>query len=143
VTIEPIVQRDVRTLSKAALCAEAARAMRDANVGSLVVVDADGFPEGILTDRDLAIRVLADGKRPDQPVTDAMTREPIFLPETAPLHEALATMRDLRFRRLIVVDEHKRLVGIVSTDDVLLHLGEALADLSQVIRSELRRTPTD
>jgi len=138
-SIEELVQRDVRTVRPDASCAEAAVRMRDANVGCLVVVAEDETPIGIVTDRDLTLRVLADRGDPDQPVRDVMTGDPIFLSESAPLHEVIATMRDLRFRRMIVVDDTKRLCGILTLDDLVMHLGETASNLAEAIHNELAR----
>jgi CBS domain-containing protein len=138
-SIEELIRRDVQTIRPEASCTEAARRMRDGNVGCLVVADHEEVPVGIVTDRDLALRVLADRGDPDQPVRDVMTRDPIFLSESASLREVIATMRELGFRRMIVVDDAKCLCGILTLDDLVMHLADTFANLARAIRNELGR----
>ena len=111
--------------------------MRDANVGCVVVVGDDQSPIGIVTDRDLVLRVLADRGDPDGPVRDVMTGDPIFLSESAPLSDVIGTMRELRFRRMIVVDDAKCLCGIITLDDLVMHLGDTFANLAGAMRNQL------
>lgn len=136
-SIEELIQRDVQTIRAGETCAKAAVRMRDANVGSLVVTTVEDVPIGILTDRDLALRVVGEERAGDTAVGDVMTADPIFLRETASLNDVIATMREQRLRRMIVVDESGRLCGIVTMDDVVIQLGETLALVSAAIQSEL------
>ncbi|HPG27955.1 MAG TPA: CBS domain-containing protein [Myxococcota bacterium] len=138
-TIEDLIERDVQTIRPDETCTKAAAHMRDANVGSLIVTTVDDRPIGIVTDRDLVVRVLAPGHDGARPVREAMTREPIFLRERAPVREVIETMRDQRLRRVIVVDEEGRLCGVLCLDDLVMQLGDTLAGLAQALRSELSR----
>lgn len=113
----------------------AAQRMASQNVGTLIVVEG-GKPMGLVTDRDLVVRVLA--KRLDPARTEVravMTGQPICLREDAPLEAAVDQMRFHRVRRLIVVDRKQQLVGILALDDLLELWGEeqraiqAVADL--------------
>lgn len=138
-SIERLIERNVQTIRADESCAKAAARMREANVGSLVVTTVEDVPIGILTDRDLALRVVGDELPADTPVGDVMTADPIFLRETTNLADVVATMREQRLRRMIVVDEGGRLCGIVTMDDLVIHLGETFALVSAAIRSELAR----
>jgi signal-transduction protein with cAMP-binding, CBS, and nucleotidyltransferase domain len=138
-SIERLIERDVQTIHPDESCAKAAARMRDARVGSLIVTTVEDVPIGIVTDRDLMIRVLADQREPDLAVRDVMSPDPIFLRESVPLYEVIATMRDHRLRRMIVVDEHQRLCGVLTMDDLVMHLGDTLAHLAEALRSELAR----
>lgn len=138
-SIENLIQREVQTIRADESCTKAALAMRDANVGSLVVSTEEDIPIGIVTDRDLVVRALADDSGADLRVRDVMTSDPIFLRESAPLDEVISTMRDLRLRRMIVVDEDQRLSGVVTMDDLVMHLGDTLAHLAQALHNELGR----
>lgn len=111
----------------------AAERMRRENVGTLVVLDAGRKPVGIVTDRDLALRVVAPGldARATR-IAQVMTANPRFVGETTSIEDALATLRDLAVRRLPVVDGGGRLVGIVSMDDVLQHVSEELSSLGRI-----------
>jgi CBS domain-containing protein len=109
-------------------------AMRDDNVGSVVVVDAARKPIGIVTDRDLVVRVLAPGLDPKRIVVESvMTQCPRTLPRSAASMEALRLMRELGVRRLPVVGVRGELVGIVSVDDLLQQVAEELGSLSLVL----------
>jgi len=135
--IEHLIKRPVQSLPPDASCADAARLMRDANVGS-VVVSRDGRPLGIVTDRDLAVRVIADGldaKR--RPISEIMSGEPIFLSGERDIGQIVAIMRDLGVRRIPIVDAEGMLSGVVSLDDLVLLLADQLTGLAQCIRHEV------
>jgi len=113
---------------------DAARRMQERNVGTLVVVDGDGQPLGILTDRDLAVRVVAEGLDGAATKVEAvMTRYPRTIPVDAPIESVVRTMRELELRRLLVVDEEQGLVGLVSIDDALGLLAAELQQLASVL----------
>lgn len=115
-----------------------AKRMAQYDVGSLIVVDAHK-PVGIITDRDLVLRVMAqDDTSQDLTVRDVMTGNPVCVQEHMPIEEAIALMRGYQIRRLVVVNDAKKLVGILALDDLLLLLGEeqqAVAGLMRVARS--------
>lgn len=136
VSIKPLV-RPVLTLLPSASCLDAARLMRKENVGS-VVIARDGEPLGLITDRDLAMRVLADAQDPAAVrLGEVMTPDPIFISVRRSLDEAIVTMRNLGVRRLPVVNERGRLEGIVSMDDVLTHIARQIGQLGEVVQREL------
>lgn len=111
----------------------AADRMKDENVGTLVVLDADRKPVGILTDRDLAVRVVAAGLDARKAkVAQVMSAHPRQVSEETPIEDAVATMRGLGVRRLPVVDAAGRLAGILSVDDVLELLVEELSNLGRI-----------
>lgn len=115
----------------------AAGRMRDRKVGSLVVCDAAKHPVGVLTDRDLAIRVVAAGRDPGATaVEEVMTRSPHCLREESPIEEALRLMRTVPCRRLPVVDAAEELAGVVSLDDVLSLLAEEFRDVGTILNRE-------
>jgi CBS domain-containing protein len=115
--------RSVATVGPEETVHEAAKRMAQHEVGTLVVVE--GYrPVGMLTDRDLVIRVMA--KEPlslHALVRDVMTPDPVCIPEYMPLAEAVVRMQGHQVRRLVVVNDAQVVVGLVSLDDVLL-LGE-------------------
>ena len=83
---------------------EAARRMREADVGTLVVVDGKRNPMGILTDRDVTLRCVAEGRDPDTTsVADVMTTPVLCVSESSPIEEALGRMAGIAGRRLAVV----------------------------------------
>jgi CBS domain-containing protein len=124
--------------------AEAARRIRDFHVGTLIVVDEqDGrrVPVGILTDRDLVVRILtADRHDIDALVVDnVMTRTLVTVPEHESLFDALKKMRSFGVRRLPVVNERGGLEGLLTFDDLVDVVAEELSDLSALISREQKR----
>lgn len=122
---------------------EAARRMRDQHVGCLVVVEereGERIPIGMLTDRDVAVRVVAAGEDPESVcVGDAMTRDLVRAREPEPLEDVVSRMRAFGVRRVPVVDREDVLQGIVSLDDLLEHLGGQLAELARLFPREQER----
>jgi CBS domain-containing protein len=132
-----LVRRAVETVPPSTSCTEAARRMRDTDVGSVIVAEA-GRPLGIVTDRDLVVRVLATGSDPEKLcVADVMSRKPIFVSQTRDVPYVLELMRDMAVRRIPVVDENHQLVGVVALDDVILSLSSELSAVAETIRKEL------
>ena len=99
-----------------------ARLMRDRRVGSIIVCDPEGGPVGMVTDRDLAVRVLADDRAHSDPVRLHVTRPLVAGEPHMDLEEAAALMVQHRVRRLPVVEEGE-LVGIVTLDDIAVRSG--------------------
>jgi CBS domain-containing protein len=99
-----------------------ARLMRDRGVGSVVICDPEGGPAAMITDRDVAIRVAADGRAMSEPVGNHASRPLITGEPEMDLEEAAALMVQHRVRRLPVVDGG-RLAGIVSLDDIAVRTG--------------------
>ena len=127
---------------------EAARMMRDHHVGALVVVEKRGGatrPIGIVTDRDIVVAVVADAEVSPESLTlrDLMSGELVLALESDGVFEAVDRMQDSGARRLPVVDDDGRLVGILSLDDVLRMLASELTALSLASqRSMARETHT-
>lgn len=115
----------------------AAQRMHARKVGTLVVVDPQQQPVGIITDRDLTVRVLAQCLDPvETTVGDVMTRHPKTVSENEPIEQALAVMRSGPFRRVPVVDRRGALVGVLSLDDVLDLLSEEFSQIGQLLERE-------
>src|SRR5262245_23538959 len=96
----------------------AARRMRDYHVGC-VVVTRGARPVGILTDRDIAMRVVAEGRDPAQTlISDVVTYDPTTLPRSAGIDTAVQLMREHGVRRLPIVTDEGRITGIVTADDL-------------------------
>jgi CBS domain-containing protein len=108
------------TVPPACSLEEAARLLGDHRVGSLLVVDA-GRLVGIVTDRDLAVRGLGEGKAASSGVTAVMTPDPDTIQGSADVFEAFAAFETASARRLPVLEEAE-LAGIISVDDLLIRL---------------------
>ena len=134
--VENVMTANPRSVDPETDVGEAARILRDENVGSLPVV-RDGRVTGIVTDRDLAIRVLAEGRDPRSTrVADVVSGEPVTVRADQDLDEALRLMAHHQLRRLIVVEDSDRLVGILAQADVALtgdeeRAGEVVEEISR------------
>jgi CBS domain-containing protein len=117
---------------------EAAKRMDARGVGSLVVVDAEGKPVGMLTDRDIVLRVLRRRLDPDATTVGSVLQQGELsrVREAAPLELAIRRMRSDAVRRIPVVDDAGRLVGILTADDVLQLASSELAGLAAAVRSQ-------
>lgn len=126
---------EVQTISPLATIEEAAQEMRDGDFG-LLPVGEDEQLLGVITDRDIAIRAVAEGKDPSTPVGDVMSEGVIWVDENDSVEDAAQIMSDHQIRRLPVVDADQRLVGIVSLGDFAVEgsdigaVAEALSDIS-------------
>lgn len=127
--------RKVETAAPGQLARDAARRMAERAVGTLVVVDELGRPLGIVTDRDLMVRCLAEPADPRRTRVDRVMSGPVaWIHQDASVAAALEEMARLRVRRLAVVDERERLVGLLALDDLLcLELASGSA-LGRVLR---------
>ena len=120
-----------------------ARRMHDEHVGCLVVVeqnDGSEFPVGMLTDRDIAIEVVAFGLDPaTMTAGDVMTERPAVVEEDDDLLDALAHMRERGVRRLPVVRPDGALTGMLALDNLLEALGEEIDGVVGVMRAQRTR----
>ncbi len=99
---------------------DAARLMRDHDIGMLPVCE-DGRLVGLVTDRDLVVRGLAAGSDPKRtPVQEIMTKDPVSCLENDSIDKACLLMSEYRIRRLPVVNEQERLVGVLALADVVV-----------------------
>lgn len=123
--------------------ADAARLMRQHHIGSVVVADKlDGrlVPGGMITDRDVAVGVVALGLDAEKtPVEAAMRAELACIRESEDVARTLDLMRAHGIRRLPVVDASGALVGLVAADDLLQLFGEELSALAAVVERGTRR----
>jgi len=113
----------VVTVSRDTPLTDAARLMRDSDVGPLPVAD-EGRLVGVLTDRDITIRAVANGKDPfSTRVDEVMTPKVVCCLDTDEVERAAEMMQSAQLRRLLVVDEGGRLAGIVSLGDIAVRTG--------------------
>jgi CBS domain-containing protein len=117
--------------------AVAARRMRDFRVGCVVVIRGSR-PVGILTDRDLAMRVVAEGRDPGKTkVSDVVTYDAATVPRDASIETAVRTMSERGVRRLPIVTEDGKVTGIVTADDLTVLLTQQLSELGIGIRDNV------
>ena len=130
--IRDVMTTNPETLPESTTVREAAEAMRANDIGDVVVVDDNGKLSGILTDRDIVVRVVAEGRDPRATrIGDIASRDLTAVSPEDPVDRAVQLMRDKAIRRLPAVDKGKP-VGIVSIGDLALDRdpGSALADIS-------------
>jgi CBS domain-containing protein len=130
-TVEEIMTRDPRTVNAGDPVIDAARIMRDDDIGDVIVVD-NGNVEGIVTDRDIVVRGAAENRDPEStPVREVCTSGVKALEPGATVDDALRKMREADIRRLPVVEDG-RPVGIVSLGDLAVERepDSTLADIS-------------
>jgi CBS domain-containing protein len=97
---------------------EAARAMLDADTGVLPIVESDNLA-GLITDRDIAVRAVAEGRGPDTPVSEVMTGEVLSVYDDQDVEDAALVMSDRQVRRLAVKSRaDERLIGMISLADI-------------------------
>ena len=117
---------------------QVARKMVENEIGAVVVVDPEDRPIGIVTDRDLTLRSLARGLKLDAPVHDVMSHEVASVSETGALVDAARQMGLRRCRRLPVLDGDGRIVGVISTDDLLEQADEEFAGVVRAVGPQRR-----
>ncbi len=131
-----MLNRDVITIVPTAPVSEAAYLMMKEEIGSLVVVDDQMFPVGIVTDRDLVISAIAEGKNPEESIVEeVMTKDVVYVEEETNILDILSTMSEYSIRRMPVT-KNGRLTGIISVDDLIVVIATELVDLAMAVSSK-------
>ncbi|HEX7044256.1 MAG TPA: CBS domain-containing protein [Burkholderiales bacterium] len=133
--VSEAMTRDVMMVSPTQSIAEAARMMAECDAGILPVSENDRLI-GMITDRDIAIRAVAQRRSPDTAVRDVMSKEVLYCFDDEDIDRVAKNMGDNQVRRLPVVNRDKRLVGIISLGDIARHTkpgatGEAMAQIAE------------
>ena len=130
-----IMTRNVKTASREMTLREVATLMRDGDMGAMPVVE-DGKLVGIVTDRDIVVRAIADGKDASTAIGDVMTTEVFAARENDFVFEAIRLMGDRQVRRVPIINDAGELVGIIAMADVALEtedereIAETLEEIS-------------
>jgi CBS domain-containing protein len=133
-SIGRICQREVDTADVGESARVAAQRMGARGVGALLVLDDRHRPIGILTDRDVALRVAGEGLDPNAvTVGEVMTRDLHTVTEDGAIEDSLRLMRRHAVRRLPVVDDDGALIGIVTLDDVISLLAEEMSQMGKIL----------
>jgi len=134
--VRDAMTRDVRMVRPAQTIRDAAHLMAQLDIGALPVEDNDRLV-GMITDRDITVRAVAEGRGTDTPIREIMTQDIKYCFDDQSIDEISQNMADIRVRRLPVVDRNKRLVGILSLGDIAIdegaqdEAGEALGGISR------------
>ena len=140
--IREVMTPNPRTLSPDDSIQSAARLMRDSDTGVVPVVE-NGRPVGLITDRDIVVRAIADGAQADRPIRAILTGDVITASPEMSTREAAELMSEHQVRRLPVV-EGERLVGIVSIGDLAVkegkdgRVGDTLQHISEGVKERER-----
>ena len=135
--IADLCTRSVVTCRRDTSALELAQLMRDRHVGDVIVVDVDAdgsTPVGIVTDRDMIVRIMAKGVDPnlvraDDLITDGL----VTAIGQEGVYDGIWHMRSKGVRRLPVVDDHNHLLGVLTADDVTRFLAEELTELAHAV----------
>ncbi|WP_254762327.1 CBS domain-containing protein [Natrinema marinum] len=134
--LENLARSDVVTAHEDESVQELATRMDESRVGSVVITD-DDEPVGIVTDRDLAMRVIGDERDPtDATASDIMSDDLATIRETAGFYQATEHMSEHGVRRLPVCNDDDELVGIITADDLTELLADEHMQFADVIRSQ-------
>jgi CBS domain-containing protein len=129
--IRDAMTRDVSMVRPDQTIRDAAHMMAELDIGALPVEENDRLV-GMITDRDIAVRAIAEGKGSDTRIRDVMTKEIKYCYEDQDIEEVTRNMGDLRLRRLPVMNRDKRLVGILALGD-LAREGSTQDDASEAL----------
>jgi CBS domain-containing protein len=117
----------------------AAQRMREQNIGFLPICDGNGKPIGTVTDRDLTIRVLAQGKNGTTRIAEVMSRDVVACQESEDIGKASQLMAQNRKSRIMVTDNAGKLVGVISLSDIAHQdSGHAARTIREVTNREVR-----
>jgi CBS domain-containing protein len=135
--LSELCQRDILTLSAEASVQKAAELMLTQHVGALALTDPKDPVRvvGVVTDRDLVVNVLAQGRTPDEQKVGAYSSVHLVrVPGKSTVHEAVKAMHRHGVRRVFVTEDDGRLMGLMSIDDLLAALADDLSGLSEALR---------
>jgi len=140
-SLESLCRREIVCVDVNTVVLEATALMEEMNVGSVVVIQNDR-PVGIVTDRDVVLRVVNKKLDPSRCVVgDIMSLEVVTLKQNTGLYDALEQIKESgsRVRRFPIVDDNGTIKGIITLDDVIYLLGKEMSDVATIIESERPR----
>lgn len=141
-SLQQFCARAVVTIAPDQPIAEACRLLQEKNVGCIVAT-VDDKVQGILTDRDIALKVAGERKDPQRTtVREIMSPNPARISVDKSLHDLTTLMHTHHVRRVPIVDGRDKVLGIVTLDDLLILLGEEMADMGEGIAGALFRKPS-
>jgi CBS domain-containing protein len=136
-SLKQLMTEEITSLPSTATVLDAAKFMTDMNVGTVIVTEADS-PSGLITDRDVVAKVLAQGK--DSKTTkigEVMVSPVVTITEDKDIIDATKLMSSHGIRRLPVTDSAGKLTGVISLDDVLVVLGNEMQNIATTLKKEL------
>lgn len=135
-TVYDCCQPDVIVVTPDLPVVDIAQLMEETNLGCVIVAEVEK-PVGIITDRDLVLRVMAARRDPTETLAmEIMSQDLIVLKNDMGLYEAMDHMRNKGVRRMPVVDEEGKIQGIITVDDIIRLLIEEMNCIACIIQSE-------
>lgn len=136
-SIQEFCETNVITISMQATLQTAAKLMNDRCIGFLVVTNMDCEPTGVITDRDIVIKGVAENLVMDlATVGSVMTERIVSVPENASVATAVQAMREHHVRRLVLKSPDGRVYGVVTQDDLIGRLSRDMRDLNDVCTNQ-------
>jgi len=136
-SLKSIMIEDITALPSTASVLDAAKFMTDMNVGSVIVTD-DDRPSGMITDRDVVAKVIAQGKDSSTTrISEIMVSPVVSITEDKDIVDATQLMSNHGIRRLPITNTGGKLVGVVSLDDVLVQLGMEMQNIATTLKKEI------
>ncbi len=139
--IKEAMTKEIRSISSTATVKDAALLMKQSDVGALPVMEQGGL-SGMITDRDIVVRAIAEGSDPNSIlVKDIMSTDVLTCREDQPLEEVASLMESKKVRRIVVLNRKNEPAGIISLGDLAAHAqrelaGEALKQVSEPVHSK-------
>lgn len=134
-SIQRLINNTVKTVSPSNSIFEAAQRMQLEEIGTLIVVDEENRPIGIITDRDITVSVVADGRDPQETVVEEIiTSELIVANENLGIFDLIKLFSKHSVRRIPII-KRDRLVGIVSVDDIIVVVATELSNIAMTLSS--------
>ncbi|NIP30751.1 MAG: CBS domain-containing protein [Candidatus Dadabacteria bacterium] len=135
-SISTLCNKEVICVEMGTSVEQVGKMMEEKNIGCVIVIDNEK-PCGLVTDRDILIRVINKGLSPkDTYVDDIMSELVMTLDEDMGLHDALEMVKGMSLRRFPVTDKNGNLTGIVTLDDIIYLLGKEMYNVASIIKSE-------
>lgn len=138
-TISDICKGEVVTATQDQSILEIAQLMKDKEIGTVVIIDEQNKPQGIVTDRDIVVKAIAakKGNVEDIAVKDIMSTQLVCIKHEEGIQSALDKMSERGIRRVLVLDEQDKLCGIVSADDLLCFIACKLEGIKKLIQRQV------
>lgn len=134
--LSEMFQSDVITVEPEATIEHVVHKMKHDNVGAVVVTD-DGIVMGIVTDRDIAFKLALNEAKPGTPINEIMTKDVITIWDDQGVFNATQYLLGHKIRRLPIIDRSNHLVGMVTSDDLLVLLARELFNVTKAIEPAL------
>ncbi|MDN7024634.1 CBS domain-containing protein [Methanoculleus sp. FWC-SCC1] len=136
-TLEECCREEVVVVSSETTATDMARVMESRNVDSVIIVSGENKPLGIVTDRDLAVRIVARGEDPGTVrARDIMSGDLVTFSEGTGIYQAIEQMTRRGIRRMPITGRDGRLVGIITLDDIIRLIGEEMSKIAGNIEKQ-------